>query len=334
MQEMHRPFLPFSTNFKILNFFLSSNITNNIFQLVTLLNRFHIFFSLFSSFPVYYPFSDRGSFRPAFNNPSPACLNNGKAPVCGLVYGRFAEHASHTSTERDVRYGLFILQVRSPLPLKTQSCGQGRSSQSVEEPGLYSGADWVSNIYERKNSKTKRGQQIPPFPCGQFFQVHGNKLKLHPVRHLGQASVLRITHRVFFLGVCEDPLNGFLSALIELRVRRRISGIVRQFLIVLPDMPLHRFDTVSGMRTPFSGRTGGADIRITLVFPISITVRCAIFQGLVFGTYHAVVEFIIDILPPLVSILHGLRALVGCGKDSAIAEHFLADMRRFVWVEP
>ncbi len=31
-----------------------------------------------------------------------------------------------------------------------------------------------------------------------------------------------------------------------------------------------------------------------------------------------------------VSILHGLRALVGCGKDSAIAEHFLADMWRFV----
>ena len=146
-------------------------------------------------------------------------------------------------------------------------------SQPVEEPGLYSGADWVSNIYERKNSKAKRGQQIPPFPCGQFFQVHGSKLKLHPVRHLSQASVLRITHRVFFLGVREDPFNGFFSALIELCVRRRISGIVRQFLIVLPDMPLHRFDTVPGMRTPFSGRTGGADIRIALVFPISITVR-------------------------------------------------------------
>ena len=26
----------------------------------------------------------------------------------------------------------------------------------------------------------------------------------------------------------------------------------------------------------------------------------------------------------------GLRALVGCGKDSAIAKYFLADMRRFV----
>ena len=201
--------------------------------------------------------------------------------------------------------------------------------QPVEEPGLHSGADWVSNIYERKNSKAKQGQQVPPFPCGQLFQVHGNKLKLHPVRHLSQASVLCITHRVFFLGVREDPLNGFLSALVELRVRRRISGIVRQFLIVLPDMP-HRFDTAPGMRTPFSGRTGRADIRIALVFPISIPVRGAVFQGLVFGTYHAVVEFIIDILPPLVSILHGLRALVGCGKDSAIAEHFPADMRRFV----
>ena len=41
-------------------------------------------------------------------------------------------------------------------------------AQSVEEPGLYSGADWISNIYERKNSKAKRGQQISPFPCGQF----------------------------------------------------------------------------------------------------------------------------------------------------------------------
>ena len=182
-------------------------------------------------------------------------------------------------------------------------------SQSVEEPGLHSGADRVSNIYERKNSKAKRGQQIPPFPYGQLFQVHGSKLKLHPVCDLSQASVLRITHRVFFLSISKDPLNSLFAPLVKLPVLRRISGIVRQFLIVLPDMPLHRFDTVPGMRTPFSGRTGGADIRIALVFPISITVRRAIFQGLVFGTYHAVVEFIIDILPPLVSILHGLRAV-------------------------
>ena len=114
------------------------------------------------------------------------------------------------------------------------------TAQSVEEPRLYSGADWISNIYERKNSKAKRGQQIPPFPCGQFFQVHGSKLKLHPVRHLSQASVLRITHRVFFLGVCEDPFNAFFASLVKLPVCRRtckmpetavVSGI---FSFLLP----------------------------------------------------------------------------------------------------
>ena len=97
--------------------------------------------------------------------------------------------------------------------------------QSVEEPGLYSGADWISNIYERKNSKAKRGQQIPPFPCGQFFQVHGNKLKLHPVRHLGQASVLRITHRVFFFGIRKDTFNGLFPLLVKILVKRIVPRI-------------------------------------------------------------------------------------------------------------
>ena len=38
-----------------------------------------------------------------------------------------------------------------------------------------------------------------PLPIGQFFQIHGSKFKLHPVCHLGQASVLCITHRVLYL---------------------------------------------------------------------------------------------------------------------------------------
>ena len=81
MQEKHRPFLPFSTIFDNLNFFLSSKYDDSILQLATLLNRFHIFFSLFSSFPVYYPFSDRGSFCPAFNNPPlPLAWTTAKRP--------------------------------------------------------------------------------------------------------------------------------------------------------------------------------------------------------------------------------------------------------------
>ena len=181
----------------------------------------------------------------------------------------------------------------APCPFSTslqRSAQNSRpiSKQSVEKPGCPLSGGRASDVYGAEKAEKRETGAVVPFPHSQFFQVHGNKLKLHPVRHLSQASVLRITHRVFFLGVREDPFNGFLSALVELRVRRRISGIVRQFLIVLPDMPLHRFDTVPGMRTPFSGRTGRADIWIALVFPISIPVRGAVFQGLVFGTYHAV----------------------------------------------
>ena len=162
------------------------------------------------------------------------------------------------------------------------------------------------------------------------FQVHGNKLKLHPVRHLSQASVLCITHRVFFLGVREDPFNGFFSALIELCVRRRISGIVRQFLIVLPDMPLHRFDTAPGMRTPFSGRTGRADIRIALVFPyIHPGSWCCISRA---GIRDISRSRRIHHRHTSTTRVHSSRfaGACGCGKDSAIAEHFPADMRRFV----
>ena len=150
---------------------------------------------------------------------------------------------------------------------------QRPGAQSVEKPGCPLSGGRASDVYGAEKAEKRETGAVVPFPYGQLFQVHGSKLKLHPVCDLSQASVLRITHRVFFLGVREDPFNGLFSPLVKIPVLRRISGVVRQFLIVLPDMPLHRFDTVLGMRTPFSGRTGGADIRITLVFPISITVQ-------------------------------------------------------------
>ena len=56
-------------------------------------------------------------------------------------------------------------------------------------------------------------------------------------------------------------------------------------------MPLHRFDPVPGMRTPFSGRTGRADIRIALVFPISIPVCGAVFQGDVYKRQLECIEY-------------------------------------------
>ena len=43
------------------------------------------------------------------------------------------------------------------------------------------------------------------------FQIHGSKLKLDPSCDAGQASVVGITHGVFFFCVGEDPLDRFLA---------------------------------------------------------------------------------------------------------------------------
>ena len=58
----------------------------------------------------------------------------------------------------------------------------------------------------------------PSIAIWPVFEVHGSKFKLDPVGNLGQASVLRITHGVFFLGVGKDPFNGLFPPLVEFLV--------------------------------------------------------------------------------------------------------------------
>ena len=65
----------------------------------------------------------------------------------------------------------------------------------------------ISFKKEENGSEKRIDKTLLPLPGGQLFQIHGSKLKLHPVRYLGQASVLRITHSVFFFGVCKDAFN-------------------------------------------------------------------------------------------------------------------------------
>ena len=172
--------------------------------------------------------------------------------------------------------------------------------------------------------------RVIPFPPRQFFEVHGSKFKLHPVCHLSQASVLRITHGVFFFRIRKVLFNRFFAFLVKILVLRRISGIICQFLIFFPDMTLYRLYAILGMGTELSGRAIGADLWVALVFPVSIPVGGAVFQSLVFGANDAVVKLIIDIFPPLVSTLPCLRTLIGCGENSAIAKYFLANMRSLV----
>jgi hypothetical protein len=68
---------------------------------------------------------------------------------------------------------------------------------------------WVLIANGKENSENPgRCTMVPP--C-QLFEIHGSKFKLYPVCHLSQASVLRITHSVFFFGVGKDPFNGFFA---------------------------------------------------------------------------------------------------------------------------
>ena len=101
------------------------------------------------------------------------------------------------------------------------------------------------------------GKASPSTAIGQFFEVHGSKFKLHPVGNLSQASILRMTHGVFFLGVCKDPFNGLFSPLVQFLVLWSITGVVGQFLIILPDMPLYALYTVLGAGTQMAGGDSG-----------------------------------------------------------------------------
>ena len=65
----------------------------------------------------------------------------------------------------------------------------------------------ISFKKEENGSEKRIDKTLLPLPGCQLFQIHGSKLKLHPVRHLGQASVLCITHSVLFFGVCKDAFN-------------------------------------------------------------------------------------------------------------------------------
>ena len=82
---------------------------------------------------------------------------------------------------------------------------------------------------------------------------------------------------------------------------------------MFPDMPLYGFYAVFGVGASLSGGTICANLGIAFVFPVAVPVRGAVVQNLVFRADHTVIEFVIDILPPLVAALHRLRPLVRCG---------------------
>ena len=128
----------------------------------------------------------------------------------------------------------------------------------------------ISFKKEENGSKKRIDKTLLPLPGCQLFQIHGSKLKLHPVRYLGQASVLRITHSVLFFGVCKDAFNRLFTPPVKALVLRCITGIVCQLFVILPDMPLYGFHVVFGVGAKLSGGTICANLGIAFVFPVRI----------------------------------------------------------------
>ena len=69
-------------------------------------------------------------------------------------------------------------------------------ASAVEEPGMWLSTNRVLGVFRHKNNEKEMGKGSPPLPFRQLFQIHGSKFKLHPVSHLGEASVLGITQLI------------------------------------------------------------------------------------------------------------------------------------------
>ena len=128
-------------------------------------------------------------------------------------------------------------------------------------------------------SAIRRRMAAIPFPNGQLFQIHGSKFKLHPVCHLGQASVLRVTHPVFFLRIGKHTLNLLFSQPVQFFVHRHMPDMLCHLHIVLPDMAQDCFLALGVLGAHPSGGTALAKIASAFVFPVALPV-CGGIPGL------------------------------------------------------
>ena len=77
-----------------------------------------------------------------------------------------------------------------------------------------------------------------------FFEIHGSELKPDPAEIAGQAAKICKPHRVFFFGISEHSLDGFLAALIKIAQRWSMSVILDKLKVVCPDVLVNGFDVL------------------------------------------------------------------------------------------
>ena len=117
----------------------------------------------------------------------------------------------------------------------------------------------------------ERKAELSQPPC-QFFEVHGSELKPDPVGNLSKAAERSITHGVFLFGIGKDALDFFLALFVKCFVIRRVTRILCQLNVVVPDVLSNNLFTVSGMSALVNGRTVFANIAAALVFSVTVSV--------------------------------------------------------------
>jgi len=77
---------------------------------------------------------------------------------------------------------------------------------------------------------------VVPTPFCQLFQTHGNIFKPHPTCDLGQTSMMRLTHRVFFFCVGKDTLDRSFAHGVDFFPSICSPKLLYKVQILLPDV--------------------------------------------------------------------------------------------------
>lgn len=165
-----------------------------------------------------------------------------------------------------------------------------------------------------------------PLSGGQLFEIHGSKFKLRPVGYLGEASVLRVAHPMLIFHISEHALDFLFSQSVQVIAHRSMPDVLSQLRKILPDVPCYRLLTFGILNTLPEGRAIPVQIRPALVLLVTISVGRRVMQRMVFRTGHIVIVVIVDIFPPRMYTLFGLRPCVGGGKDASTLKAPLADL--------
>ena len=111
-----------------------------------------------------------------------------------------------------------------------------------------------------KAKKTNR-MGIPPLPYSELFEVQGSKLKRDPLCNAGQASVVGITHGVFFFRIGKDTLNGLFAHGVNVFRQLGFAQLFRQIHGLLPDVTIHHLLPLGIGPALFSARAVPANLR-------------------------------------------------------------------------